>query len=207
MNEMARILLFLWVIVGCTIVVACPDCRPVAPANDRHGTPTAPSEIKSTPFVAEEAQVVQQRYSEQLSFSVEEKPEHPVAVPEDVLQILRRNERNRRLAQGEAPASWFVASEIHLNDDDLPDLIVMPSNPRLLGANIGPFWVFRNTPRGHELVLSESALVLDVLDTRTNSLRDLRLIALSAKEKFTVTYKFDGTAYQAGRSSQEPIRD
>jgi hypothetical protein len=145
---------------------------------------------------------------EQSSFSVEREPKRPVNVPDDVLEILRQDEGNqKRLVNGPIPASWFAASEIHLNDDDLADLVVMANNPRLLGANIGPYWLFRNTPHGYELVLRESALILDVLTVRTKGYRDVRLVALSAKEKFTVLYRFNGNEYEIARSSQAPIRD
>lgn len=198
---------FLSVVVGCIMFPASADSIPITSTNSSRATPYASSEVRSSTTVAAPVQSVHERPRKQLSFSMEEKPERPVMVPEDVMQILRRDESNRSIAQGDPPASWFVASELYLNDDDLPDLIVMPANPRLLGANIGPFWVFRKTPQGYQLVLSESAFVLDVLNTRTNSYRDIRLIALTAKEKFTVTYKFNGSAYRPGRSSQEPIRD
>jgi hypothetical protein len=186
------------VVFGCVMFLACVGSSPISSTNGLRAMPTT---------FAAPALLVQQRKREQLSFSVEEKPKRPVMVPKDVMQILRRDERNRRIAQGNLPKSWFVASELHLNDDDLPDLIVMAANPRLAGANIGPFWVFRNTSQGHQLILSESALVLDVLNTRTNRYRDIRLIALTATEKSTVTYKFNGSAYQPHRSSQVPIND
>jgi hypothetical protein len=167
--------------------------------------PSTPSGASSTPTPS--PQVPQQskaRPREQTKFGVEEEVEHPVDLPEDVLQILRRDERNQQsLSQGQSPndipASWFVASQVRLNDDDLPDLIVTAADPRLLGANVAPFWVFRNTPQGHRLALSVSALSLEVLNTRTQRYRDIRATAATANKVLTTLFRFNGSAYRARR--------
>ncbi|WP_162199800.1 hypothetical protein [Pyrinomonas methylaliphatogenes] len=168
-------------------------------------------EAVSNPFFQKMRQQIRAKPEEQTSFSVEVGIERPVNVPEDVLRILRYDERNQTcLASGQSIngilATWFVASEVNLNDDDLPDLIVMAANPCLFGANVDPFWVFCATPQGHELVLSESATVLDVLDKRTNGYREIRLMRLSATEKIITVYRFDGRKYQARFSRVESIR-
>jgi hypothetical protein len=67
----------------------------------------------------------------------------------------------------------------------------------LFGANIVPFWIFRNTPQGHELALSVSALGLDVLNTKTNGYRDIRTTTATASSGYAISFKFNGKKYQA----------
>ncbi len=204
--------MFFLALVSCVALLGCATPVPMAPlSGGASATPTSSPETRSSPPVSAHTQEQSQvRLREQSAFGAEEEVEHPVNMPEDVLRILRRDERNqRRLAEGQSPddmpASWFVASEIHLNEDDLPDLVVMAATPRLFGANIVPFWIFRNTPQGHKLALSVSALGLEVLNNRTNGYRDIHSIALSAREEFTTTYKFNGNEYREWRSSQRPL--
>lgn len=160
--------------------------------------------IKTTPATSRNAESsitrpAHQR-SQQTIFGVEESVTRPVDLPEDVLKILREDKRNREsLEKGQSisdiPASWFAASEINLNEDKLPDLIVIATEPRLFGANLAPFWVFRNTTQGNKLVLSVSALGLEALHTRTNGFRDIRSTIATARGVFTTIFKFDGDAY------------
>jgi len=152
----------------------------------------------------------QKKAQEQSSFSAEEEIKVPVNVPADVLRLLRRDERNQTcLKESESAndiqASWFTASEISLNDNDPTDLIVKPNNPCLLGANIDPFWIFRNTPQGYEQVLNVSTLGLEVLDTKTKGYRDIRIMAATANEVLITIYNFNGREYKAVRSWREPI--
>lgn len=148
---------------------------------------------------------------EQTSFGAEEEMQQPVSIPGDVLEILKRDQRNQRgLGAGETQsdisASWFVASEIKLNDDELPDLIVQSANPRLFGANLVPFWVFRKTLKGNELILRVDALNLELLKTKRKGYRDIRTTKATAKEVITSYYEFRGTKYEQRRSSLEPIK-
>lgn len=106
---------------------------------------------------------------QEMSFGAEEPFARPVAVPDGVLQILRRDERVRRCLSGdnmaptELPPSWFMASVVNLNNDRRPDLIVRADNACMFGANIVPFWIFRNTARGYELVLQVHTLGVTIL--------------------------------------------
>lgn len=152
----------------------------------------------------------QKKVREQSSFGAEEEIEDPISVPADVLRILRRDERNQTCLNEGQPedaisASWFVASEIDIDGNESADLVVKASNPCLFGANIDPFWIFRNTPRGYEHVLSVSTLGLDVLNAKTNGYRDVRTTAATANEVIITIYKFDGRKYKAARSWREPI--
>ena len=141
---------------------------------------------------------------EQTRFGAEVAITNATEIPSEVLSILREDKRNQScLKNGESStniiSSWFVGSQIHLHGKGNADLIIAAKNPCLLGANLVPFWVFSTTPRGHELVLSVTALGLDVLKTTTNNYRDIRTAAATAGSVRTVIFKFDGKEYRSGK--------
>jgi hypothetical protein len=147
------------------------------------------------------AQASRRLRKEQSHFGAEVAIRKPVEIPPDVLSILREDKRNQTcLRDGESltniTSSWFVGSRIHLSVDGDVDLVVTARNKCLLGANLVPFWVFRSRPQAHELVLSVSALGLDVLNTKTNNYRDIRTGAATAQSVRTVIFKFDGKEYR-----------
>ena len=189
------------------------DGRPSTLSDTASSTPLMTTEDASRLTVSTPAQRLDQaRTREQTLFGAEEEISRPVKVPGDVLQILRQDRRNQRhLPKGqspdEMPETWFIASEIHLNDDYLVDMVVMAANPQLFGANIVPFWVFRNTRQGHQLALSVSTFGLEVLKTKTSGYRDIRTSAATANKLLTAVYSFDGTKYRQRRSSERPIRE
>ena len=153
-------------------------------------------------FPEAHAQAPRRSQREQSRFGAEVAIRTPVEIPAEVLSILREDKRNQTcLRDGESPTnittSWFVGSRIHLNGDSERDLVITAKNTCLLGANLVPFWVFRNTSQGHELVLSISALGLDVLNTKTNNYRDIRTGTATARTVHTVIFKFDGKKYSA----------
>lgn len=145
-----------------------------------------------------------QKPREEASFGVEAPIENPVEIPDAVLRRLAQDEQFQRcyddIEKRTAKPSmleWFSAAAVRLDDDARADLVVKAEHPCLLGANIGPFWVFRNAGRGnYSLVLDESTLSLRVLRTRTNGLRDIRTQAASAREVYTSVWKFNGRSYQ-----------
>jgi hypothetical protein len=151
---------------------------------------------------------------EQTHFALEEPFERSVPLPPSVLKILRADKSNRegfegcpgRGAEKEIPASWFVASEATLKRGESPGLVVRAENGCLWGANIGPFWVFRRVNGRYELVLSQSALGLELLNTRTNGYRDIETCAAVAAGRYLVClkYKFANGKYRfASRHEEE----
>jgi hypothetical protein len=148
---------------------------------------------------------------EQLQFGAEVAVKRPVEVPQDVLSILREDKRNQTcLKEGESPASipssWFVGSRVHLKGDGDPDLVVSARNSCLFGANLVPFWIFRNTPHGYDLILSISALGLDILETRTRGYRDIRASAATATTTQTIIFKFGGDEYRVHKRATTTSR-
>lgn len=154
---------------------------------------------------------------EQTSFAAEAVPGKaliwkPVKIPGDALQVLRRSLSRGSLhclkIQGitpeQVPASWFVASVIHLNGSKETDIIAQPSdlaegpspNRCLFGAHAVPFWVLRNASGRYALLLSVYADGLEVLDSRTNGYRDIRILSLTAVTRTTLLFKFARNRYQ-----------
>jgi hypothetical protein len=143
--------------------------------------------------------------------------QRPIQVPPAALQVLRdslgRGANNCLTHNGvtadDIPASWFVASEIHLDGPEEVDLIVQPNLPKIgtdelphheafgcvLGANVGPFWVLRNISGRYGLLLATYALSLEVLDSRSNFYRDIQATAATAATHTTVLYKMSVAQY------------
>ena len=143
----------------------------------------------------------------------------PVSLPKGALDVLRRDQRvlhcarNQNISADQIPVKWFTASEIHLDGPVETDFVVLPrfdldlkpSNVCLMGANIGPFWVLAEMPKGYKLLLATSTLGLIVLDSRTKGYRDIKSVSESDVVT-TVIFKFDGQKYRVYRSSQKPIQ-
>jgi hypothetical protein len=168
--------------------------------------------------------------AEQTNFSADQPPgpefiRKPVEVPAAALQVLRDTLargplnclKHNGITPDDVPATWFVASEIHLDGPEEVDLIVQPNLPKimtnelphheaagcLLGANIGPFWVLRNTSGRYGLLLETYALGLEVLDSRTNFYRDIQTAAATAVAATTVVYKMAVAQYQIAEKKTE----
>jgi hypothetical protein len=155
----------------------------------------------------------QPQASEQSRFAVEGIPiEKPKDVPESVLKILRKDDYvvgclRQGQSVSEIPTSWFVGSEIHLDGSDQIDLIVVPrqlapkkdeptDNACLYGANVAPFWVFRQTSGQPTLVLEISAAGLKVLNAKTNGCRHIRTWSSTALTRTISYFRFDGHQYR-----------
>ncbi len=184
-------------------------CVSPTPSNLHRVQRATPAEL--APANSSSASPAQIRRAEQTTFGAEEEILRPVNMPADVLQILRHTDRNQRaLRAGESVndilASWFVASEINLNDDSLPDIIVQPANPRLFGANLIHLWVFHKTPKGNELALSVDALRLELLTKKRNGYRNIRTTKATAIEVVSSVYEFNGDKYEKRGSVREPIK-
>jgi hypothetical protein len=139
---------------------------------------------------------------EQTKFNLEERVHRPAAIPEDVLKILRENSDFSTCdveagSRDNVPATWYEASQIHLDGPGETDLVVKAKNACMMGPNLGPYWVFRKTVYGHILVLSTDAVGVQILKTETNGLRNIRTGAFVSLKPSYVLYKFDGRAYQA----------
>jgi hypothetical protein len=140
--------------------------------------------------------------NQRMLFNLEVAIEAPVAIPEDVLKILRLSREvktSRCVAEesnfGDFSGAWFEAAKVHLYSSDDSSLLVKAKNGCLMGANIGPFWIFQKSSKGHELLLTVNALAVEVLGTSTMGYRDIRATAVAGGEARSVFYKYNGKVY------------
>ena len=111
------------------------------------------------------------------------------------------------------PASWFIASEIHLARADETDLIVLPVSrpaaemkPAPNACFFGPYttkwWILRKVNEGYQVILTVDAHDIGLKQTRSNGYRDIEA-GISTMQGTTVTvYKFDG---HRGHKSQNGL--
>ena len=151
--------------------------------------------------------------------------QRPISLPEGALRVLAYDDgvssclENENMTRDQLPASWFVASEIHLDGPDEVDLVVLPNldtglaqNLRrpagcFLGANTAEFWIVRKTSQQYELVLHAGGHDLEVSKIRTNGLRDAMTITPqeAGRKVTTVIYTFDGKRYKPRRTLVERV--
>lgn len=167
-----------------------------------------------------------QETKEQLHFDVEYEfgmypMQRPISVPTGVLQILRTEggtvlscAKAENLSADQIPGQWFVASKIHLSPrtgesglfvQPRSDLDMRPSDRCLFGANVGPFWVFRKTSAGYQLVLDTSGHDLVILGSRTLGYSDIKVTSATATMVSATIYKFNGQSYKISNENTKPI--
>lgn len=155
-------------------------------------------------------QIKQPLPSEQMQFSAEDEGvKRPVAIPDDVLAILSKDEfirdvlEDEKPAVGKLPQAWFSASAIHLGGPNETDLVVLGEGP-LRGANVITFWVFRPTPHGHELVLTAPAHDLIVKNKRWKGYQEIELASATAVQLTSVLFRWNGRKYAEFSEKSEP---
>jgi hypothetical protein len=145
----------------------------------------------------------------QTDFGVETAVEHPVAVPHAVFELLRTDSRVSECLEEEAvgspDVSWFEASEVELRKGEATALLLQPSDKGrcLMGANIGPFWVFDRRGSNYELILREFGLGLSILPKTTNGYYDIESCAAFQAGAVVVCrlFRFQRGHYRAVRET------
>jgi hypothetical protein len=141
---------------------------------------------------------------EQAEFDMEsDSVRHPVAIPNDVLEILRADKwvqtcLEKGQSPSEIPADWFAASRIHLSHRQ-EGLVLVVTYGCLLGAHSAPYWIFRRTPRGHELILEVSGHGLRLLKSRAGGFREVQVYDSNAGYETVLLFKFDGKEYRLSK--------
>jgi len=139
----------------------------------------------------------------------------PVEIPDGALQVLRDLSRrpadclkDSGVTPEQVPASWFIASAVHLNGPDEVDFIVLLNEPAIahpnipggcmLPANGNYFWVLG--PGGasgkYRLLLESYGHGLDVLNSRTNRYKDIRIAMANLNGATSLLFKFATQQYQ-----------
>ncbi len=136
----------------------------------------------------------------QTVFDLEGSVQNEVAVPADVIAVLKSDARVdacfREKGEGVNEAAWFAASELDLNGDRRLDLIIKAKDACLFGANQGPFWVFQKMPDGYRQLLSASGLHLAVLPKKVNSFSQIKISKVASRKPASRIYSFRAGKYQ-----------
>jgi hypothetical protein len=157
---------------------------------------------------------------EQTAFDAEPDPDvmhisKPVEISDSALEALRDTITGGRadcLKEGgvtpeRVPASWFIASAVHLNGTDEVDLVVLFNEPAiekpggcLLPAHGNYFWVLGpgSASGKYRLLLETEGLRLEALNSRTNRYRDIRTGTIKAGS----LYKFIMHQYQLAETKK-----
>lgn len=147
----------------------------------------------------------------------------PAEIPEGALQVLRDLSRrpadclkDSSVTPEQVPASWFIASAVHLNGPNEVDLVVLLNEPAIadpkipggcmLPANGNYFWVLGpGSANGkYSLLLESYGHRLEVLKSRTNGYRDIQIGAVNLRGSTTALYKFTVQQYQLAAKKTEP---
>jgi hypothetical protein len=138
--------------------------------------------------------------AQQTVFDLEGNVRREVAVPADVIAVLKSDERVdacfREKGEGVSEAAWFAASEIDLNGDRKMDLIIKAKDGCLFGANQGPFWVFQKMPDGYQQVLAAHGLQLAVLPKKVNSFKQIKISKIVSMKQASRIYSLKAGKYQ-----------
>lgn len=131
-------------------------------------------------------------------------------LPDCVRRLLANDEHvvdtlnYEHLSSEQLPADWFTASERDLEQANGTYIVVMGAS-LMRGANINPFWIFQAATNSCRLLLTVGAHDLEVLNTKTNGLPDIKIVALTAARYFENQYRFDGRNYQVVKRVSQPV--
>jgi hypothetical protein len=129
--------------------------------------------------------------------------EHPVRLPDAVLNKLRSDAGNRqafkscqkRRKSKEIPANWFIATQISLKDDAPPALLVRGDNSCLSNGSSGPFWIFRQVGSDYQLVLNDTATNMMLLPMPDEGYRDIECSSELPGVRVVREFKFNSSTY------------
>ena len=133
----------------------------------------------------------------------------PASIPENVVSLLLQTDvgkqgadftaglvaNGRCEAQACDPANLFRAAAVHLDGSSETDLVVIGVCP-MCGAGLGWFWVVRSAYSDPKVVLFAPGTSLELLDSRTRGMRDVRSEWLGASQRSETIYHFDGSNYK-----------
>jgi len=186
------------------LIVSCARAQTkVQPdaARTQNDSPRAATEIKNVQSESETPQTDSAQV--QTVFDLEETVKKEAKIPDAVIAVLKSDEIVdgcfREKGEGINEAELFSASEIDLNADKKPDLIIKPKDACLFGANQGPFWVFYKMRDGYQKILSASGLQLKVLPAKTNSFNKIEIGKVVGMKPASEIYSFRKGEYRAAK--------
>ncbi len=139
----------------------------------------------------------------QTIFEVEGRVSSPVAVPVDVLAVLKSDPRVdvcfKSGAAGVSEDAWFEAAALDLNGDGRSDLVIKPKDPCLFGANQGPFWIFQDLPDGYQKILATEGLQLIIMPSKFNSFHVIQVSKVIRMRSIESRYRFSKGQYNLAK--------
>lgn len=196
--------LSVWSLFIAALIAGCgaapPKVQPNAAKARNDAAPAAPE----TKNVRPESEIIQTNSDEaQTVFDLKGTVKKKVKIPDAVIAVLKSDEIVdgcfREKGEGIDEAELFAASEIDLNRDKKPDLVVTAGDACLFGANQGPFWVFHQMPDGYQKVLSTSGRQLKVLPATANSFNKIEIGKIVGMKPASEIYSFRKGAYRTGK--------
>jgi hypothetical protein len=149
--------------------------------------------------------------AEQKLFSVSDNPvQRPVTLSAEVLRVLLASQPAKETfavlndSEKGNPAQLFQAGEVHLSSPDQVDLVVIGLG-RMKGADANWFWIVSSARKNPQVILFGGGDSLEVMDTKTKSYKDIRIVWSSSFETETTTYQFDGSIYQMRKADNIKI--
>ncbi len=134
----------------------------------------------------------------QRAFDTEERLKNKVAISKVALKALVKDEQIQDCLENSGKSfplsEWFTATEINLNGDKYPDLIVEPVS-RCRTAMRPPYWILLNKRNKYELVLTTNTFFLYINKERTNDYFNVTTDWSTASTRYTITYGFDSKKY------------
>ncbi len=143
--------------------------------------------------------------TEQSAFSLELPFERTVKIPDAILDILENDSHVLSApCYGDLSRSMLEAAEVHLIKISEPAMLIKGKGC-LLGANMGPFWIFRSAgDNKFQEILSVDAMVIKVCISESKGYRNISAGAVVGGGKpVFILFKFDGTTYQEVESADD----
>lgn len=103
----------------------------------------------------------------------------------------------------------LAAKRFDLNDDGNLEWIVKGASAYLIGAKIGPWWIYLQTKEdgaiGCQQLFAAGSLGVTILRQSTGGFHDIESYAVTATGPISVDiFGFDGRRYQHAESREEP---
>lgn len=123
------------------------------------------------------------------------------ALPDDIRRALATDEEVLRCFDEkqqilEVQRDWFVVYREDLNGDGARDWIVKGKAGCVLGANVGSWWVYQETPKGRRLLLKTSALALDINHSSRRGFADLTTHRVTGRgQDLQQRFRYTGQSY------------
>ncbi len=144
-------------------------------------------------------------------FYGEDKLKNPVQIPNSVLRILKQDKWVQRCfipnAQPDFSGDWFEATNINLNNDKFPDILVKgkKDGTNCLNGNADSFWVFIKKQNRYDLVLYVYTITVNIDKRKSKEFFNISTSRSTANATLLTTYTFNGKHYVERRKKWKSL--